>query len=112
MPRTSGWARSGAPPGADEDVVAVERDVHRAEQRLEPAAFGDELAQPAGERDAACVDPDEREGRDVAVSLDQLVREPGKRARQAISVEDLAPRRGRSRAVLHRSLLSGLAGPG
>ena len=90
----------------------MERDIHGAEQGLEAAPLGDEVAQPARKRDAARVDADEREARDVVVPLDQLVRESRERARQGVRIENLAPRRGRGRAVLHRSLLSGLAGPG
>ena len=68
----------------------MEGDVDRAERGLDAAALGDQRAQPARERDAARVDPDEGEPRQVVVALDQLVREPRERPRQGVRVEDLA----------------------
>ncbi len=47
---------------ADVDVVAVEGDVELAEVELQVGALGDQAAQPMGERHAARVDPDERDG--------------------------------------------------
>ena len=90
----------------------MERDVDRADRRLDAAPLGDERAQPVRERDAARVDPDEGEPPEVVVALDQLVRQPRERPRQGVCVEDLA-RRARARVSRWASLLllPGLAGP-
>jgi hypothetical protein len=66
-------------PAPHENVVAVERDVDRAELGLDPAPLGDECLEPLRQRDAPRVDPDEGKARDVVVALDQLVREPSER---------------------------------
>ena len=81
-------ARLGA--ATDHDVVAMERDVHGSDHRLDVAPLGDERAQPSRQRHAAGVDADERELGEVVGALDQLVREPRERPRQGICVEDLA----------------------
>jgi hypothetical protein len=74
----------------DHDVVAVERDVNGSERGLDAAPLGDEVLEPPRKRDAARVDPDERELGQVVGALDELVREPRQRPRQAVSVENLA----------------------
>ena len=68
----------------------MERDVDGAERGSTPLRSATSVAQPAGERDAARVDADEREASRVVVALDQLVREPRERPRQGVRVEDLA----------------------
>ncbi len=77
-------------PAPHEHVVAVERDVDGAERRLDLAALGDERLQPPCERNAAGMDPDEREALEIAGALDHLVREPGEGAPERFVVEDLA----------------------
>ncbi len=50
-------------PAADRDVVAVEGDVDGAERGLDSGALGDQAREPPRERDAAGLDPDERDAR-------------------------------------------------
>jgi hypothetical protein len=77
-------------PTADENVVAMERDVDRPEVRLDAAPFGDESTQPLRERHTAGVDADECEALKLVVPLDQLVRQARERPRQRVRVENLA----------------------
>ena len=72
---------------ADVDVVAVEGDVELAEVELEVGALRDQPAQTVGERDAARVDPDERDGLEILVPLDDLVRDPRECAADGVTVE-------------------------
>jgi len=73
---------------ADVDVVAVEGDVELSERDLGPREVGDPPPQPLRERDAARVDPDERDPLEVRVALDDLVRDPRQRALDRLGVED------------------------
>ena len=73
---------------ADEHVVAVEGDVELAEGDLGPGEVGDPTPEALREGDTAGVDPDQREARQVGVALDELVRDPGQRLRDRVSVED------------------------
>jgi hypothetical protein len=70
------------------DVVAVEGDVQLAEGDLGAGELGDAAAQPLGERDAARVDPDERDPGEVGIALDDLVRDPRDRLRDRLGIED------------------------
>jgi hypothetical protein len=70
------------------DVVAVEGDVELSERDLGPRELGDPPSQPLRERDAARVDPDERDSLEVRVALDDLVRDPRERALDRLGVED------------------------
>ncbi len=80
-------------PAADEHVVAVERDVDRAERRLDAAPLGDERSRSRCASGTPRVwIPTRASRRDVVVALDQLVREPGERPRKGVRVEDLARR--------------------
>ncbi len=72
---------------ADVEVVAVERDVERAEPDLGVAVLGDQGAQALGQRDAAGVDPDERDLGKVGVALDDLVGDALEGAGERIRVE-------------------------
>src|SRR5262249_9744811 len=74
-------------PVADVDVVSVEGDVELAELELDARAFLDQAAQALRKRHAARVDPDERNGAEVVVALDDLVRDPGKCAFDGLAVE-------------------------
>ena len=85
--RTIGLPSGRPPPVAHVDVVAVERDVERAEGELEPAALGDERAEAGGERDAARLDADERDAAEILVPLDELVRDPRERTCDRVLVE-------------------------
>jgi hypothetical protein len=107
----------------DLDVVAVEGDVDSAELGRFAGALVDEAAQALRERDAAGLDPDERNLRQVAVRLDDLVRDARESAAESFVVEEdgslrgLHRAQGRRRAAGGRAcsvirLLSGLAGPG
>jgi hypothetical protein len=66
----------------------VEGDVELAEGDLGPGEVGDPTPEALRERNTAGVDPDQREARQVGVALDELVRDPGQRLRDRISVED------------------------
>jgi hypothetical protein len=72
-------------------VVAVEGDVELAERKLDARALGDQAAEPLGERHAAAVDADERDGVQVVVPLDHLVRDARECALDRLSVEDDLP---------------------
>jgi hypothetical protein len=104
-------------------VVAVEGDVDGAEGRRIARALLDEPAEALRERDAARLDPDERDPVDVWVALDDLVGDPGEGPGQRLCVEeDLlgggspgAQGAGRAEGMRAGSfirLLSGLTGPG
>ena len=69
-------------------VVAVEGDVELAERDLGSGELGDAPAQSLGERRPARVDADERDTREVGVSLDDLVRDPRQRLADRVGVED------------------------
>ena len=69
------------------DVVAVKGDVELAEGDLRAAQVLDALPQPLRERDAARVDADEGDLREVGVALDDLVRDPRQRLRDRVGVE-------------------------
>ena len=95
-PPSSRAARSRAPSrgrpaarGLGTCVVAVERDVDGAELDLLPAPLLDQRREPLGERDAAGVDADERQPAEVVVALDDLVRDPGEGALEALGVEQV-----------------------
>ena len=87
--------------GAHVDVVAMEGDVELAEVELAARALGDQAAQALGERNAARVDADERDGLDVLVPLDHLVGDARKRPLDALGVEQDAS--GRHGMLLHRT---------
>jgi hypothetical protein len=70
------------------DVVSVEGDVELAEGDLGAGKLGDPPAQPLRERDAARVDADERDLRQVGVALDDLVRDPRDRLRDRLGIEN------------------------
>ena len=74
-------------PAADVHVVAVEGDVELAEVELEAGALLDQAPQAMGERHAARVDADERDGVELLVALDDLVRDPRECARDRVAVE-------------------------
>ena len=96
---------------ADEDVVAMEGDVDRAERGLDAAPLGDELLQPPRERHAARVDADERER---SRSSFRSISSCASRASVRASASASRISRAASRAVVSvfiPLLLSGLAGP-
>jgi hypothetical protein len=66
----------------------VEGDVELAEGELCSRELVDPPAQPLREGYTARVDPYERDPREVGVSLDDLVRDPGQRLADRLSVED------------------------
>ena len=80
---TTGCSRAG------DGVVAVEGDVDGAELDLIPAPLLDQAGQPLGDRDAAGVNPDQREPAEVVVALDDLVRDPRERALEAFGVQQV-----------------------
>jgi len=70
------------------DVVAVEGDVELAEGDLGAGELRNPPAQPLRERDAACVDADERDPGEVGVALDDLVRDPRQRLGDRLGIEN------------------------
>ena len=76
---------------ADGDVVAVEGDVDGAERGLDSGALGDQAREPPRKRDAAGLDPDEREVVELRVALDDLVGDSRKGSPQPIGVEEALP---------------------
>ena len=102
---------------ADAHVVAVEGDVDGAELGRLAGALLDQAREPLRDRDAARLDPDERDLAEIGIRLDDLVRDPRERSRERVGVEEELPgfrlsagNRGRDMIVMR--LLSGLAGPG
>ena len=77
--------------GAHHHVVAVEGDVDRAEGGRRAGALLDEPREPLRERDAARLDPDERDVLDGRVALDDLVGDSRKGPAQRFRVEDRLP---------------------
>jgi hypothetical protein len=69
-------------------VVAVKGDVELPERDLGSRELGDAPAQPLGERRPARVDADQRDTREVGVSLDDLVRDPRQRLADRVGVEN------------------------
>jgi hypothetical protein len=82
-------------------VVAVERDVDRAERDVGAFVRADRLADTGRERVTARADADDGESGEVTVALDDLVRDPRDGAADVVRTEQ----RGRS------ALLPGLTGP-
>jgi len=80
-------------PGAHVDVVAVERDVEPAKRQLDARALRDELAKALSERDASRLDADERDGLEIVVAFDDLVRDPRQRPADRLVVEQEVRRR-------------------
>ena len=59
--------------------------------RLDPFVLGDRLGDPVGERDAAALDPDERQTGRAGLLLDDLVGDPDRRPADLVRRHDLAP---------------------
>ena len=93
---------------ADDDVVAMKRDVDAPERDLDATEVFDQTTEPLGQRDAAGLDADERDAREVAVPLDDLMGDAGDRPAQRLRVQEDAPR---IDMRSHKQLLSGLSGP-
>ena len=105
---TTGWAWQRPLAAADDDVVAMKRDVDAPERDLDAAEVCDQAAEPLRERDAARLDADERDAREVAVPLDDLVGDAGDRPVQRLRIQEDAPC---IDMRSHKQLLSGLSGP-
>src|SRR4029453_680395 len=75
-------------PATDRDVVAVEGDVDGTERWLDSGAVGDQARESPRERDAAGLDPDERDLVELRVALDDLVGDSRKGSPQPVSVEE------------------------
>jgi len=86
---------------ADTHVVTMERDVELTELELDTGALLDESPQPLCERNAAGVDANERDGLEIVVAFDDLVRDPGERSCDLFGVQQ-NPVRG-SRGMLRHS---------
>jgi hypothetical protein len=69
-------------------VVAVKGDVELPERDLGSGELLDAPAQPLGEGRPARVDADERDTREVGISLDDLVRDTRQRLADRVGVED------------------------
>jgi murein DD-endopeptidase MepM/ murein hydrolase activator NlpD len=82
-------------------VVAIEGDVDRAEWDLDALIRADGIADPCSQSVAARADADDREKSEIAIALDDLVRDPRDGPADIVRREQ----RGRS------ALLPGLSGP-
>jgi hypothetical protein len=83
---------SGATPNLD--VIAVERDVDRAEVGRCAGALFDQPSQTVRERHTARLDADERDAGEIGICLDDLVRDPRQRSPERIGIEQNGSRRG------------------
>jgi hypothetical protein len=101
-------------------VVPVERDVDRAERKLDAAEVGDQVAKPLSEGHPARVDADESGALELGIALDDLVSDPRDCPAERVCIEEkpfavaaLFGRRGRWiwDVRSHQRLLSGLTGP-
>ena len=63
--------------GDEREVVAVERDVERADRDVDALVLGDRGGDPTGKRDAAALDPDEGQTGGARLLLDDLVARSG-----------------------------------
>ena len=68
-------------------VVAVERDIDRAERKIDAFVRAYGLTDPRGERVATRADADDREKGKIALTLDDLVRDPGNGAADVVARE-------------------------
>ena len=75
--------------GDQREVVAVERDVERADREADALMLRDRVGEPMGERDAAALDADEREALGAGVLLDDLVADADGRAPNLLGGHDL-----------------------
>src|SRR5215208_236552 len=75
-------------PTSDVDVVAVEGDVERPEREFDVGSLGDQPPKPMGDRDSACMDPDERGPVELRIPLDDLVRDANEGALDRLGVEE------------------------
>ena len=69
-------------------IVAVERDVERAERQIDALVAADGFVQPGGDEIAARADTDEREGGKIAVPFDDLVRDARDGSADVVGRED------------------------
>jgi hypothetical protein len=70
------------------EIVAVERDVERAEGEVDALIAADRLVQPRGDEIAARADPDECEGGKIAIPFDDLVCDASDRSPDVVGRED------------------------
>jgi len=82
-------------------IVTVEGDIDRAERKIDAFVRAYGLANARRERIAARANPDDREKGEIAVALDDLVRDPRDGAADVLRTEQRS----------YLALLSGLAGP-
>src|SRR6266550_3038001 len=68
------------------DVVAVERDVDRAEIGRSAGSLLDQSSQAVRERHAARLDADERDAGEIGIRLDDLVRDPRQRPPERVGI--------------------------
>ena len=69
-------------------VVAIQRDVERAERQVDALIASDRLVEPRGDEIAARADADERESGKIAVSFDDLVRDARDGSSDIVGRED------------------------
>ena len=93
---------------SDDDVIAMKRDVDAPERDLDAPEVFDQAPEALGERDAAGLNTDERDARQVAVPLDDLMGDAGDRPVQRLRIQEDAPC---IDMRSHKQLLSGLSGP-
>ena len=86
------------------EVVAVQRDVERADGRASALECLDGSREALGERDATRLDADEHEALEATVALDDLVREACERPAHAFLVEDDAAAAFGEGALRHKKI--------
>ena len=69
-------------------IVAVQRDVERAERQVDALIAADRFVEPGGEEIAARADPYEREGGKIAIPFDDLVRDARDGSPDVVGRED------------------------
>jgi len=80
--------------GDHREVVAVERDVQRPDRDLDALVLGDRLGDPAGQRHASALDPDQHQPGRAGLLLDDLVGDARDRAADVLGGHDPAPGHG------------------
>jgi hypothetical protein len=69
-------------------IIAVERDVERADRQVDALVAADRLVEPRGDEIAARADTDEREGGKIAVPFDDLMRDAPDGSPDVVGRED------------------------
>src|SRR5204863_5480533 len=69
-------------------IVAIERDIERAERQVDAFVTADRFLEPRGDEITARANADERESGKIAIPFDDLMRDPSDRSADVIGRED------------------------